>query len=99
MPTPTIAPPPDPEKDTRSVSDSALTATDWVVFSEVLSFTTAASSIKARLFDFVVWAIIVPCTEATPAPPAVNAPDPTVSAVRERIRVSPSTFTFAFVPI
>ena len=35
MPTPTSAPPPDPETDVNSVSDSARTETDWL--SELLS--------------------------------------------------------------
>ena len=60
MPTPTIAPPPEPEKETKSVSDSARNATDWVAASDVLSFTTASFSIKARDFDVVFCAIIVP---------------------------------------
>ena len=98
MPTPTRAPPPDPETERRSVSLSARTATFCV---EALSdwFTLALSPIKAWVLEFVFCTMTTPWTDVIPAPPADSAPELIDSLVRARINVSPLAFTVAPSPI
>ena len=97
IPTPTSAPPPEPETDKRSVSLSARTATfcaeslsDW--------FTDALSPIKACVFEVVFCAITTPWTDVIPAPPAESAPELTLSDVRARISILRLALTSAPSP-